>query len=340
MSGIFISYRRKDTAGHAGHLKADLGRRFGRESVFMDIDSIPAGQEYADPIHHALSRCRVALVLIGDEWLTRHGGGEDRRIDEEEDWVRREVAAALRRGDVTVIPVLVERTHMPGADELPSDIARLSGIQATELRNRQWEYDVEKLCKTMERVVARGRIKRFLRRLPRWAKLGVAVALAALAGLVAFLVIQGGSDPSRDPPQGFQLYEASGYSAFYPEGWTVSKDDVPESTYRETQFVSPSQAVSVLIDWTPGETIPPLVKARQVEEDLRKEFRTYKRLSMRRVELDGTPAAVWVYSTDGERKTDVLISLENGGYAVLGEGADHETAREMAMTIAGSIEPL
>jgi hypothetical protein len=35
MPGIFISYRREDSAGHAGRLFDRLGAKFGRERVFM-----------------------------------------------------------------------------------------------------------------------------------------------------------------------------------------------------------------------------------------------------------------------------------------------------------------
>ena len=33
---IFLSYRREDTAGHAGHLREDLAERYGEPNVFME----------------------------------------------------------------------------------------------------------------------------------------------------------------------------------------------------------------------------------------------------------------------------------------------------------------
>ena len=40
MPRIFISYRRDDSAGHAGRLFDRLADYFGREQVFIDIDTI------------------------------------------------------------------------------------------------------------------------------------------------------------------------------------------------------------------------------------------------------------------------------------------------------------
>jgi hypothetical protein len=39
--GVFISYRRDDSAGHTGHLYDRLTSYFGPQRVFMDIDDIP-----------------------------------------------------------------------------------------------------------------------------------------------------------------------------------------------------------------------------------------------------------------------------------------------------------
>ena len=40
MKGIFISYRREDTAGYAGRLYDRLAAHFGPDRVFMDVEGI------------------------------------------------------------------------------------------------------------------------------------------------------------------------------------------------------------------------------------------------------------------------------------------------------------
>src|SRR5256885_1019645 len=195
MPSVFISYRRLDTAGEASHLADDLVERFGRSSVFIDIDSISAGADFEARIGEALDTCQVALVLIGDRWLTVELPDGSRRIDDEADYVRKEIAAALERDDVTVVPVLVEGAEMPPAGELPSDISRLPKLNALELSNKRWRYDFGQIL-----GIAEGHDtwwRRFVRWLPRWAKRGGPVLALAVVGAVAAVVATSGGGPDK-----------------------------------------------------------------------------------------------------------------------------------------------
>jgi len=40
---VFISFRRNDSAGHAGRVHDRLEREFGRDLLFMDVDANPLG---------------------------------------------------------------------------------------------------------------------------------------------------------------------------------------------------------------------------------------------------------------------------------------------------------
>jgi hypothetical protein len=53
---IFISYRRDDSAGHAGRLADDLVECFGRRNVFEDVDSIRPGDDFVDAMRRP-TRC-------------------------------------------------------------------------------------------------------------------------------------------------------------------------------------------------------------------------------------------------------------------------------------------
>src|SRR5262245_45044247 len=117
MRRLFISYRREDTQAHADHLCDILTARFGDQSVFMDIDSILGGEDFEKAIAQTLRNCDVMVVLIGRHWLKVEANGQ-RRLDDPNDWVRREIVEALNR-DLLVIPVLVDRASMPAATELP-----------------------------------------------------------------------------------------------------------------------------------------------------------------------------------------------------------------------------
>lgn len=199
MPSVFISYRRDDTSGHAGRLADALGARFGRRRVFMDIDAISPGVDFEERINQALASCDAALVLIGDDWLTLRTPDGRRRLDDPEDFVRKEAAAALARPGVTVVPVLVEGAKMPPADRLPPDIAALARRHAFELSDTRWRYDVGRLADLVDDAARRGPVGRLAHRLPRlpWRVVGL-VAVAVAAAVVAAVLVAGGGGSSPD----------------------------------------------------------------------------------------------------------------------------------------------
>lgn len=150
-SGIFVSYRREDSAGHAGRLFDRLVERFGRDRIFMDIDTIEPGEDFVTVIENAVSSCDVLIAVIGRSWLSPNGSG---RLDRPTDFVRLEIATALRR-EIRVIPVLVQRASLPKPQELPDDLVKLTRRNAVELTDLRWQTDVEQLISVMERVLAK-----------------------------------------------------------------------------------------------------------------------------------------------------------------------------------------
>lgn len=129
MRQVFISYRRTDTAGYASWIYDRLATKFGSENVFMDVDSVTLGVDFADELRRVLGRANVAIVLIGPRWLEASDELGNRRIDDPADFVRMEVAAALRSSS-SVIPVLVDGAQMPQKDSLPEDLGPLLRRQA------------------------------------------------------------------------------------------------------------------------------------------------------------------------------------------------------------------
>ena len=181
MPSIFLSYRRVDTSGHTGRLSDALEAKFGADAVFHDIQSIEAGHRFDEVIDSALAKCRVFIPLIGDDWLHITGPDGRRRLDDPGDLVRREVAAALRRG-IAVIPVLLEGATMPAAAALPAELQPLTRHQAVEISDTRWDFDVQRLIAAIERAGVSGggdRVQPSRRGL--------------LAGLAAMLVVAGGS---------------------------------------------------------------------------------------------------------------------------------------------------
>ncbi len=130
--GIFISYRRKDTAWPARQLYEHLVSRFGTEAVFTDVDDIEPGEDFVTRITTAVAACDVLLALIGQQWLTVTNEQGVRRLDDPDDFVRLEIVAALAR-EVRVIPVLIDGARMPRADELPAELVPLTRRHAVEI---------------------------------------------------------------------------------------------------------------------------------------------------------------------------------------------------------------
>jgi hypothetical protein len=158
-TGLFISYRRSDSLAWAGRLFGDLAREFGSPQVFMDINgSIPRGAKFDDTIHAALADCNALLALIGPQWVSCTRKDGRRRLDVADDWVRAEIAAALKR-DIIVVPVLLGQAKLPDLVELPEDIHGLRRREAAELTDSRWDYDVGKLIEDLGKITPLRRLR-------------------------------------------------------------------------------------------------------------------------------------------------------------------------------------
>jgi hypothetical protein len=116
---VFISYRRQDvTAGWAALIHERLSTSIGAD-LFVDVDNLPYGVDFEQHIRDVLQRCDVTLVLIGQLWLNAVDESGSRRLDDPTDIHRMEVAEALRRTHVRVIPVLFGSVKMPAVEQLP-----------------------------------------------------------------------------------------------------------------------------------------------------------------------------------------------------------------------------
>ena len=152
MGNIFISYRREDSAGHTGRLFDRLREHFGNDRVFMDIAGIEPGVDFVDAIDRAVGSCDAFVVVIGKQWLNVTDADGRRRLENPEDFIRLELATALRR-NIRVIPVLVQGAAAPSSGSLPEDLRKLSRLQAHEVSDNRWDYDVGRLIETLEKVL-------------------------------------------------------------------------------------------------------------------------------------------------------------------------------------------
>jgi hypothetical protein len=151
--GIFLSYRREDAAAYARLLKTEFSEHIPNVRVFMDLDSIRAGRDFAEVIQEALDSSAVLVVLIGRQWTTLTDEEGQRKLDNPDDWVRFEVKTAFERG-VGVLPVLVDGAKPPRQQQLPSELYHLARLNAFELGLSRYQYDADRLVDLIREMLA------------------------------------------------------------------------------------------------------------------------------------------------------------------------------------------
>lgn len=204
MADIFICYRRRDSAGHAGRLVDDLSEHFPDSRIFHDLDSLRAGVPFDDAIDKALNSCVAFLAVIGPRWRDSIA-----RLEEPRDYVRLEIETALKR-DVLVIPVLVGGAPVPTRGELPDKIAELAGRQVHEITDKRWDYDVQALSDDLQALPGlskkarnegvRVRMRKWLAGRSGWRYVPLGLIALLLISMLLTRTLTGGRAP--EPPSG------------------------------------------------------------------------------------------------------------------------------------------
>jgi TIR domain len=151
MAKIAISYRRTDS-DVTGRIFDRFVQRYGKDSVFRDIDNIPFGIDFRKVVNDALRGTDVLIAIVGPNWRgTRKRGGA--RINDANDLVRIEVETALQR-NIPVIPALVGGAMMPKPTELPDGLRDFSFRNAANIDSgRNFDTDIERLMRSMDRLL-------------------------------------------------------------------------------------------------------------------------------------------------------------------------------------------
>jgi len=146
--GVFICYRREDSAGFARLIYDRLTNKLGRENVFFDVDNIPAGLDFVDILSERVGKCDALIAVIGKAWVSSADVYDRRRLDDPDDFVRIEIEAALER-KIHVIPVLVDGASMPRPDDLPDSLKKLTRRQGIEISHSRFDSDAERLTRAL-----------------------------------------------------------------------------------------------------------------------------------------------------------------------------------------------
>jgi hypothetical protein len=148
---IFISYREDDSLPQARQLHLSLEAELGNGTVFFDKRNLEPGMKWPKELEEKVRNAVVVLVLYrnGKDWLGVDDFGV-RRIDNPEDWVRREVETALAVKGITVIPVLLNEAKLPPETRLPDSLKELVYCQHKQIREAKWEDDLQSLLKVLK----------------------------------------------------------------------------------------------------------------------------------------------------------------------------------------------
>jgi TIR domain len=155
---IFISYRRKEDGAGAGRVHDRLEREFGSDLLFMDVDAIPRGANFAKVLRDAVSTCDALLAVIGPNWLDAVDDDGNRKLDHPDDFVRVELGIALAR-DIPVVPILLDGAKIPKAARLPDDLKELSFRSGLEVRHTSFRADMDKLIKWVNSQASKTQTK-------------------------------------------------------------------------------------------------------------------------------------------------------------------------------------
>lgn len=168
---VFISYRRDGGQDTARIIRDELRARGFR--VFFDVESLRSGK-FNEQLFDRIRECNDFILVCSTCALER--------CVEKDDWVRQELACALKEGK-NVIPVLLRGFEFPPVEALPEDIRDVCYCNGLSASFEHFDAFIDKLVtflKVPKRFVS------FLRSLPyngRRAAITLAAALALACGL-------------------------------------------------------------------------------------------------------------------------------------------------------------
>jgi len=247
---IFLGYRRDDTSGYAGRLRADLEKRLWGSRIFMDIHAIQPGEEFPHVIEKYIPSCHLFLALIGKEWLTLLRTYE--ADPGKEDYTRLEIKSAYDH-KVPLIPVLVDHAAMPGSKELPDDLQFLARRQAHELTDLRWDYDVDRLAQAILLGARRPQQEKRPALLRAFAVVVLLLCLAALLSMKLWPYRTKGSRTLTDPgadvvtqkDSGGPINRDKGAAADLAAGRSMSDSTLhPQYRINKSEFLDQYQVVT------------------------------------------------------------------------------------------------
>jgi len=150
---VFICYRRSESQYLVSQLADFLRKRLGKANVFLDIDTIDAGQNFLEIIDDYIRGSDAVIAVIGPMWISA-------ATERSTDHVAQELLAARRHGR-RIIPVLHTNYVMPSPEEFPEHLRWLTELNAVSLGGTaELARDAEKLAEVISPGVTTSSARR------------------------------------------------------------------------------------------------------------------------------------------------------------------------------------
>jgi hypothetical protein len=150
---IFISYRRADNPDFVERVRDWFAWKYGRDSVFMDFDTIPPFTPFADFIRDKVRECDLLIAIIGTDW-TKTLNDRIKNADDE-DYVRTEIRLALELKK-PIAPICIKKAATPNARDLPPDLRPMLDYNSAYLDSgRHFLDNIEMILSAVEHQLER-----------------------------------------------------------------------------------------------------------------------------------------------------------------------------------------
>lgn len=143
---IFISYRRADNPDFADRIRDWFIPRYGRDSVFMDFDSIPPGVKFVDHIRASMQQSDAVIVIIGPRWVELF---QERIAKGEPDFVRIELGLAIEL-EKPITPICISGAPVPTPSSLPPELRPLLDYNIAFLDRTNFYERIERIIAAVE----------------------------------------------------------------------------------------------------------------------------------------------------------------------------------------------
>lgn len=156
MTTIFLSYRRSDQDITTLIYKWLIQHGIPKEDVYFDQnpDVNQYGHEFPTSITDAVAEAKLMIVVIGPTWTTAKLPGRFKtRIQEDDDWVRKEIALAIKT-NTKLLPVVIDKRPIPTTEELPPELHPLCSIHMAPLYRdlQHFELDMQEIARVIDRT--------------------------------------------------------------------------------------------------------------------------------------------------------------------------------------------